>query len=772
MIKYNGKEIGSSIGNYQPTDFSKVTAHPEFVLKGKKFYDETGRLREGTAALKITHEDGSDGGTGADQWCGEYDGGINYKTGAIVSFEGNIYICIKDNDDQQEPTNAEYWEMLNEGGAPSGELVEDSGVAYSKVVLKNASCATVKKLGGMTYIDEATHTASDSKVTEIKSTGENINDSLLIPADIQALDGYGCGISENYYNYIDFEKKQFIKRVSRVDMSELIWKTGSPTDDGLSITIYCQFDEMATQSKLLCSKFTQTENEAASARWEVLTDGEIYSALGKYIIVATKDYTDAESFKAAMSGTPLYYELETPVFTDLSHILTGDNNIEVEGGGTITMVNEQNNAVPFEIVYQLSGTGGGIIEVDALPTENIDENALYKCGDSYYQPSGTGFSDILVCDGGAVFSLLDEGMSIELCYTDNYDNMALAEIVPFDTSSSSGGLYYDESRKDIFAYISGIGWCSFGDMLGGATNGGAITSKAEAVSEGHYYAFFGVLWKAYDERQIVESAEKYFEANCATVNLPNVTKIKPYAFYEDTILSDIKMPLVTSIGESAFNGCERLALTELPSGVTYIGFYAFYGCENLALTELPSGITFISSEAFRGCTSLALTELPSGIIKIYRDTFYDCENLALTKLPSGVTSIGERAFRGCTSLALTELPSGVTTIERATFYNCENLALTELPSGVTFIGEYAFNGCERLALTELPSGVTSISQFAFYNCTALKTITFKGIPSTISAYAFSGCTNLTAINVPWAEGAVANAPWGADNATINYNHVG
>lgn len=43
---------------------------------------------------------------------------------------------------------------------------------------------------------------------------------------------------------------------------------------------------------------------------------------------------------------------------------------------------------------------------------------------------------------------------------------------------------------------------------------------------------------------------------------------------------------------------------------------------------------------------------------------------------------------------------------------------------------------------------------------------------TIATDAFEGCTNLTAINVPWAEGAVANAPWGATNATINYNYTG
>lgn len=47
MIQYNGNDVGASMTNYQPTDFSPVTAHPEFVLKGKKFFDETGTLREG-----------------------------------------------------------------------------------------------------------------------------------------------------------------------------------------------------------------------------------------------------------------------------------------------------------------------------------------------------------------------------------------------------------------------------------------------------------------------------------------------------------------------------------------------------------------------------------------------------------------------------------------------------------------------------------------------------------------------------------------------------
>lgn len=72
----------------------------------------------------------------------------------------------------------------------------------------------------------------------------------------------------------------------------------------------------------------------------------------------------------------------------------------------------------------------------------------------------------------------------------------------------------------------------------------------------------------------------------------------------------------------------------------------------------------------------------------------------------------------------------------------------------------------------LPDGIIKIDMFAFSNCTGLTSITFEGIPSSIATLAFDGCTNLKTINVPWAEGAVSGAPWGATNATINYNYTG
>ena len=76
-----------------------------------------------------------------------------------------------------------------------------------------------------------------------------------------------------------------------------------------------------------------------------------------------------------------------------------------------------------------------------------------------------------------------------------------------------------------------------------------------------------------------------------------------------------------------------------------------------------------------------------------------------------------------------------------------------------------------MALTTLSSGITNIGDGAFSNCSSLVSLTFEGTPESIGGSAFYGCSNLTTINVPWADGAVANAPWGATNATITYGYT-
>ena len=118
---------------------------------------------------------------------------------------------------------------------------------------------------------------------------------------------------------------------------------------------------------------------------------------------------------------------------------------------------------------------------------------------------------------------------------------------------------------------------------------------------------------------------------------------------------------------------------------------------------------------------------------------------------------------------ITELPSGITKIKTSVFAGSSNLKITYIPDGVTSIGGTSFQNCQNLITISIPNSVTSIGFLAFNNCLNLTTVIFKGTPTDIYSNAFSTCNNLTNIYVPWAQGAIADAPWGATNATIHYN---
>ena len=167
-----------------------------------------------------------------------------------------------------------------------------------------------------------------------------------------------------------------------------------------------------------------------------------------------------------------------------------------------------------------------------------------------------------------------------------------------------------------------------------------------------------------------------------------------------------------------------------------------------------------------------ITEITSNLTTLREYAFAKCTQLRTASLPF-VTEVSSHVFNGCTSLKTVELSNAVTRIAYNTFYNCSNLELSALPSSLKTINSNAFSGCKKITITELPSSLTTIESSAFNGCTGLTSITFKVKPTnTLATNVFGGCTNLLTINVPWAEGEVANAPWGATNATINYNYVG
>ena len=189
------------------------------------------------------------------------------------------------------------------------------------------------------------------------------------------------------------------------------------------------------------------------------------------------------------------------------------------------------------------------------------------------------------------------------------------------------------------------------------------------------------------------------------------------------------------------------------------------GDSNLSPQNISEGVTIFGVEG----------KAVAGGIKMDYGVSYDEFNSDYNSTTKTATVYGDRvphrALYGHTELVSVSFAQNITAIGRSAFESCGKLALSSLPDSVTEIGNFAFGSCRNLSLTSLPSSLTTL-EGAFYSCTSLKTITFKSTPTLVLSGAFQGCSKLTVINVPWAEGEVDNAPWGATNATINYNYTG
>ena len=61
---------------------------------------------------------------------------------------------------------------------------------------------------------------------------------------------------------------------------------------------------------------------------------------------------------------------------------------------------------------------------------------------------------------------------------------------------------------------------------------------------------------------------------------------------------------MTSIGNSAFQGCPDLTSTEIPDGLTSLGEWAFSNCSGLTSIIIPDSVKSIGDRAFVWCSSL------------------------------------------------------------------------------------------------------------------------------------------------------------------------
>lgn len=203
--------------------------------------------------------------------------------------------------------------------------------------------AALRKLGGMSQRDAENNVLIDAPVDAVR-VGNAAGDSTVaypIPQAIRDLcPDYGIGVSAACYNYIDFAAKQYHHNVGQVDLGTLAWAktTGANKSIHRWEAKVAGIQNPATNdvnANILCSKY-QTLTANATYRGTVGVSGQANTS---YIYLLDMAYADADTFKAAVVGVPLYYQLATPDVIDLSAVWSDDDFgiIKVEAGGTINL---------------------------------------------------------------------------------------------------------------------------------------------------------------------------------------------------------------------------------------------------------------------------------------------------------------------------------------------------------------------------------------------------------------------------------------------------
>ena len=367
---------------------------------------------------------------------------------------------------------------------------------------------------------------------------------------------------------------------------------------------------------------------------------------------------------------------------------------------------------------------------------SIGSSAFYGCSSLTEITIPEGVTSI----GGIVFSYCSNLAEI------NYNAAAVADLtsgsdVFYNAGSNSDGItvIFGESVKSIPAYL-------FADA---DITSVTIGSNVESIGSSAFRNCTKLTEIYYNAAAVADcgGSSVFYNAGIdgdgITVTFGESVKSIPawlfgtnidFIYYSANIVSVTIGSNVTSIGESAFEGCSNLAeinynaaavvtssrnvfrnagsdsdgiTVTFGESVTSIPAYLFYTVPydpnfmvsypvNLVSVTIGSNVESIGSSAFRGCRSLTEITIPDSVTSIGSSAFSGCKELTGVTIGEGVTSIGSSAFSDCSSLTEITIPDSVTSIGSSAFAGCSNLTEITIPDSVTSIGNYAFHSCSKL----------------------------------------------------------------------------
>lgn len=246
---------------------------------------------------------------------------------------------------------------------PEGKRLFDTGSGGEATALEDEIISVnIQVMNGVTVKDLTFRPMLTHVDTEGDFSPYHKN-TYPIPQAILDLDGYGDGVSDDVYNYVDWENKQYHKRVGKVDLGSLIY-----APDGSSNMVWYTYElpKNLTSANAISNKLTY-DNCSDKTLW---TEDSWYLSGSRYFEIYSKEASTALDISKKMQGTMLYYELAKEEIIDISDIIDNifQEPIEVEAGGTLTFCNSNGDGYQLpipneeEYIVSLAEVGGGASE--------------------------------------------------------------------------------------------------------------------------------------------------------------------------------------------------------------------------------------------------------------------------------------------------------------------------------------------------------------------------------------------------------------------------
>lgn len=191
----------------------------------------------------------------------------------------------------------------------------------------------------------------------------------------------------------------------------------------------------------------------------------------------------------------------------------------------------------------------------------------------------------------------------------------------------------------------------------------------------------------------------------------------------------------------------------------------FKDVKSLKEIELPSSTYEIGKDAFRN-TGLTSFNITSNITTVGTDICGYCEDLETVTIDSRNLDLKEGSFEYCTKLTSVNIIA-VSKMRTSAFAHTAISEVT-VPSSCSLVGTNVFGN--NANLKKVIFGCYEVGDHVVASSSNLETVELTSSVSTVDSVAFQGAPEGITINIRKNEGYISGEPWGAVNATINWNY--